>query len=156
MRLSEPERFAVVQVARHLPIDAQHLPGPRPRATMTNTSTVSEPQVLAVAQQQHAVQIRLHVQPELRWFVGHFTEQPLLPGVVQTNWAIEFGRRYLPLPPQFRYLSNMKFMRFILPDTQLELRLQYSPVKSELSFEYHDGVAVCASGRVGFGAESGA
>jgi 3-hydroxymyristoyl/3-hydroxydecanoyl-(acyl carrier protein) dehydratase len=117
------------------------------------TERPSEPVILAVTQQDHAVQIRLHVQPELSWFVGHFTEQPLLPGVVQTNWAIESGRRYLSLPPQFRYLSNMKFMRFILPGTQLELRLQYFTAKSELYFEYHDGTAVCASGRVGFGAE---
>ena len=115
---------------------------------------VTEPIVLAVAQHDNAVQIRLEVQPELSWFVGHFPEQPILPGVVQTTWVIEFGRRYLPLPPQFRYMSNMKFMRFILPGTQLELRLQYLPAKSELSFEYHDGVAICASGRIGFG-ESG-
>lgn len=115
---------------------------------------ISEPLVLAVTQQHQAVQIRLQVQPELSWFVGHFPQQPILPGVVQTTWAIEFGRRYLPLPAQFRYMSNMKFMRFILPGTQLELRLQYLPAKSELSFEYHDGTAVCASGRIGFG-ESG-
>lgn len=117
-------------------------------------AATTEPTLLAVTQQDEVVHIRLLVQPELCWFVGHFSEQPLLPGVVQTNWAIEFGRRYLSLPPQFRYLSNMKFMRFILPGTQLTLRLQYVPAKSELHFEYHDGTAVCASGRVGFGAES--
>ena len=115
---------------------------------------LTEPQVLGVQQLDNTVHIQLRVQPELSWFVGHFPEQPLLPGVVQTTWAIEFGRRYLPLPAQFRYLNNMKFMRFILPDTQLELRLQFVPAKSELHFEYRDGTAVCASGRIGFGAES--
>lgn len=115
----------------------------------------SEPLVLAVTQHDNVVQVRLQIQPELCWFDGHFPEQPILPGVLQTHWAIEFGRRYLPLPAQFRSMSNMKFMRFILPGTQLELRLQYVAAKSELVFEYHDGVAVCASGRIGFGDESG-
>jgi len=110
--------------------------------------------VLSVTPQQDVVKLRLHVPANSQWFSGHFPEQPLLPGVVQTNWAIEFGRRYLSLPPVFRYLSNMKFMRFILPDTTLELRLQWHPTKSEMSFEYRDGDAVVSSGRVGFG-ESG-
>jgi 3-hydroxymyristoyl/3-hydroxydecanoyl-(acyl carrier protein) dehydratase len=117
-------------------------------------TATTEPQLLAVQQLDNAVRIQLRVQPELSWFVGHFPGVPILPGVVQTTWAIDFGRRYLPVPAQFRYLSNMKFMRFILPDARLELRLQYLPAKSELHFEYHDGVATCASGRIGFAAES--
>lgn len=114
----------------------------------------TEPQVLAVKQLDNAAHIQLHVPPDLSWFVGHFPDVPLLPGVVQTTWAIEFGRRYLSLPPQFRSLSNMKFMRFILPDTRLELRLKFLPAKSELSFEYYEGAAVCSSGRIGFAPES--
>ena len=114
----------------------------------------TEPRVLAVEQVDNAVLIRLHVQPDLCWFAGHFPDLPLLPGVVQTTWAVEFGRRYLSLPPQFRYLGNMKFMRFILPDTRLELRLHYLPAKCELSYEYTQGAALCSSGRIGFAAES--
>ncbi|MGE0115897.1 MAG: hypothetical protein AB7T07_13570 [Steroidobacteraceae bacterium] len=116
---------------------------------------MTEPQVLSVARHDDAaVSIHLRVQPELSWFVGHFPEVPLLPGVVQTTWAVEFGRRHFELPPQFRYMNNMKFMRFILPGTQVELRLRYFADKGELSFEYREGAAVCASGRMGFGAES--
>jgi 3-hydroxymyristoyl/3-hydroxydecanoyl-(acyl carrier protein) dehydratase len=125
------------------------------RVAGVTTGLLLDPLVLSVAKQDQAVQVRLQVQPELSWFEGHFPEQSILPGVVQTHWAIEFGRRYLPLPPRFLYMSNMKFMRFILPGAQLELRLQYLAAKAELAFEYHDGTAVCASGRIGFGAESG-
>ncbi|MGC3979830.1 MAG: hypothetical protein QM808_01045 [Steroidobacteraceae bacterium] len=122
---------------------------------------MAQPRVLEVVHppQQDAnaaeVIIRLQVQPELRWFEGHFAAQPLLPGVVQTTWAVQFGRRYFSLPPNFLYMSNMKFMRFILPDAQVELRLRYSADKRELAFEYREataaGMAICASGRMGFG-----
>jgi 3-hydroxymyristoyl/3-hydroxydecanoyl-(acyl carrier protein) dehydratase len=132
------------------PIDQQ----PTERVASVSNELIREPLVLGVSQQDQTVQIRLQVQADLSWFVGHFPEHPILPGVVQTHWAIEFGRRYLSLPPRFRYMSNMKFMRFILPGTQLELRLQYLSAKSELHFEYHDGTAVCASGRIGFSDDS--
>jgi len=115
---------------------------------------ITEPEVLSVAHLDDTVSIHLRVQPELSWFAGHFPEVPLLPGVVQTAWAVEFGRRHFALPPQFRYMNNMKFMRFILPGTQVELRLRYFADKGELSFEYREGAVVCASGRMGFGTES--
>lgn len=114
---------------------------------------ITGPEVLAVERQDEVVSLKLRVQPELSWFVGHFPGVPLLPGVVQTAWVVEFGRRYFQLPPRFRYMSNVKFMRFIMPHTRVELRLRYFAEKHELSFEYHEGAALCASGRLGFDAE---
>lgn len=97
------------------------------------------------------VELTLHVHPQLRWFEGHFPGMPLLPGVIQTAWAIEFARQYFAMPPQLRYLSNVKFMRLISPDTEVVLRLRYAAEKSELSFAYRKADQVCASGRMGFG-----
>jgi 3-hydroxymyristoyl/3-hydroxydecanoyl-(acyl carrier protein) dehydratase len=113
------------------------------------------PHILAVqkndADAVNEVQLTLHVHRELRWFEGHFPQVALLPGVVQITWVVEFARQYFSLPAQFRSMSNMKFMRFIMPDTQIVLWLRYVADKGELSFEYREGQKVCASGRVGFG-----
>lgn len=108
------------------------------------------PQVLAVTHREQQVVIELFVPAELSWFEGHFPQAALLPGVVQTTWVAEFGRRYFALPPQFRSMHNMKFMRFIMPGTALSLHLRYAADKRELTFEYRQGVEVCASGRLGF------
>lgn len=113
-----------------------------------------DPEILQVVRQAEQVIIHLRVQPELQWFQGHFPTVALLPGVVQTNWVVQFGRRYFDLPPRFQSMHNMKFMRFILPGTQVELHLQYHAAKGELAFEYREGAAVCASGRMRFGPES--
>ena len=121
---------------------------------MTVTATLSDaataPQILATTQQGDAVIISLRVQPELRWFQGHFPAVALLPGVVQTTWVVEFARRHFNLPAQFRSMSNMKFMRFILPGMAVTLHLRYNADKRELAFEYREADQVCASGRMGF------
>lgn len=121
-------------------------------AVLANPLTA--PHILSVQKNEvgaaDEVQLTLHVHPQLRWFEGHFPGLPLLPGVVQTAWVVEFARQYFSMPPQFRYMSNMKFMRFIMPDTSVVLRLRYSAEKGELSFEYREAGQLCASGRMGF------
>ncbi|HTP39207.1 MAG TPA: hypothetical protein VMI92_06490 [Steroidobacteraceae bacterium] len=113
---------------------------------------MTEPEILKVERLAGEVRIWLRIQPELAWFKGHFPGTPLLPAVVQTSWAVAFARQYFPLPAEFRSLNNMKFMRFIMPGSEAQLRLRYHPAKQELEFAYRDGEAVSASGRMGFGA----
>ncbi len=93
---------------------------------------------------------QLRIQPELIWFKGHFSSLPLLPGVTQTGWAVIFGRRTFSLPPQFSSMSNIKFMRFIMPGEVLSLRLRYEAAKQILNFEYRNDGRLCASGRLSF------
>ena len=113
------------------------------------------PHVLAVrrndADAVNEVQLTLHVHRDLRWFEGHFPQVALLPGVVQTSWVVAFARQYFSMPQQFCSMSNMKFMRFIMPDTRVTLWLRYNAEKGELSFEYREREQICASGRMGFG-----
>jgi len=112
------------------------------------------PQVLSVQRDTDSpseVQLQLLVQRDLQWFEGHFPDVGLLPGVIQTTWVVEFARQYFSLPEKFHSMSNMKFMRFIMPGTTVSLRLRYAADKGELSFEYREHDKVCASGRMGFG-----
>jgi 3-hydroxymyristoyl/3-hydroxydecanoyl-(acyl carrier protein) dehydratase len=99
-----------------------------------------------------ALQLTLRVPPQLAWFEGHFPNQPLLPAVIQTHWALAYARRHFTLPPTFLSMHNLKFSRFVMPGAVLKLRLTYSAARSELSFEYTEADAPCSSGRIRFGA----
>lgn len=121
---------------------------------------VIEPEILAVVPGDQQVRVALKVPPDLSWFEGHFPGCPLLPGVIQLTWAIRFGRRYLGIAGDteeigesllsFQRLSNLKFMRFILPGSEVALLLEYDAKRRELSFEYRQSDAVCAAGTIGF------
>ena len=115
--------------------------------------SLTAPQVLYVqpVERGNEVELTLHVPAQLCWFEGHFPGVPLLPGVVQTAWVVEFAHRYFRLQPHFRYMNNLKFMRLIRPDATVMLWLRHDEDRCEVAFEYRDAGRVCASGRRGFG-----
>lgn len=115
------------------------------------TAPPTLPELIAVTRQaSNKVCIELQVPRELSWFEGHFPGCPLLPGVIQTTWAVRLAQAHLPVPARFRSLSGVKFMRFILPGAQVVLSLEFDAARNELEFEYREGGAVSASGTIGF------
>jgi acyl-CoA synthetase (AMP-forming)/AMP-acid ligase II/3-hydroxymyristoyl/3-hydroxydecanoyl-(acyl carrier protein) dehydratase len=89
---------------------------------------------------------------ELVYFDGHFSGAPILPGVVQIDWAIAYGRKCFDLPPIFRGIHALKFQRVIPPETPITLELLHDPGKSSLAFKITSEVGAHASGRILFGA----
>lgn len=89
---------------------------------------------------------------DLLYFDGHFSGRPILPGVVQVDWVILYGRQYFDLPPIFRGIRALKFLRVISPDTPIQLELVHEPAKSSLYFKISSSSGPHASGRILFGA----
>jgi hypothetical protein len=87
----------------------------------------------------------------LIYFDGHFSGRPILPGVVQLDWVIAYGKRCFDLPPVFRAVRALKFQRVIPPELPIQLELNYEPAKSCLVFKISSQVGSHASGRVLFG-----
>ncbi len=96
------------------------------------------------------VLLELLVPPELIYFDGHFAGAPVLPGVVQLDWAISNGRRYFDLPAHFRAVHALKFQRVVLPGSALTLELVFDAAKGSLHFSYLSEHGPHASGRVVF------
>lgn len=110
---------------------------------------ITEPHILSTTRDGDSVRLRLRVPEALVQFRGHFENFPILPGVTQVDWAIRLGRRHFDLPPQFRRLAALKFMRVTQPGTEFELALSLKG-PGELVFRYAQGDAAYSSGRVLF------
>jgi acyl-coenzyme A synthetase/AMP-(fatty) acid ligase len=100
------------------------------------------------------VALELIAPPALLYFDGHFPQAPILPGVVQVDWAIAHGRHYFDLPPQFRAMHALKFQNVIRPDYPVTLELVHDEQKGSLNFRYFSAAGQHASGRLLFGAAS--
>jgi 3-hydroxymyristoyl/3-hydroxydecanoyl-(acyl carrier protein) dehydratase len=69
-------------------------------------------------------------------FQGHFPGDPILPGVIQVDWAIRFAIEAFGPLGDFQGLSNLKFMSIIRPEEILELRLTLDRAAGKLGFRF--------------------
>ncbi len=95
--------------------------------------------------------LSLYIPDNISYFEGHFQGQPVLPGVVQTHWAIHYGREYFGIGGEFQRLESIKFQRVITPGLHITLSLNYQPEKMKLTFSYSHQETILSSGRIQFG-----
>lgn len=98
-------------------------------------------------------QLELDVPPDLAHFTGHFPQTPVLPGVVQIDWAQRLARELIDeLPPRFCGMEVLKFQQLVRPGDRIQLTLRFDAERGKLYFAYRNGDAPCSSGRILFGA----
>jgi 3-hydroxymyristoyl/3-hydroxydecanoyl-(acyl carrier protein) dehydratase len=108
------------------------------------------PDILELDTEPHHCRLQLFINPSLSWLEGHFPEQPVVAGVVQTHWAAEFGKALFPLGESFQGIDNLKFQLVILPGQQLQLVLEYLPASSSLKFSYRSSSETFSEGKLVF------
>ncbi len=111
-----------------------------------------DPEWNEIERGESSVKLSLTVPKDLLYFDGHFPGSPILPGVVQLDWAIAHGRRYFDMPPLFRDIAMLKFQQVITPGATVQLDLAWDSAKSSLQFKYLSQAGQHASGRVLFAA----
>lgn len=93
-------------------------------------------------------QLDLQIPHDLAFFTGHFPASPVLPGVVQVDWALLLGRQLMQLPAQFAGMEVLKFQQLIRPGDRVELDLRFEPERGKLYFAFTAAGAPCSSGRI--------
>jgi acyl-coenzyme A synthetase/AMP-(fatty) acid ligase/3-hydroxymyristoyl/3-hydroxydecanoyl-(acyl carrier protein) dehydratase len=106
------------------------------------------PALRVLEQAPARVLLELTVPPDLLYFDGHFTVAPVLPGVVQVDWALHYGRLYLGLDGAFGGINVLKFQQMIRPGLPVQLELVHDAVKGSLNFRYFSDAGAHASGRL--------
>jgi len=147
--LALPRRWRLV---RQLPLNSQgKLPqadiealllAPRPKA----------PEVLEQVETDGEWSLQLSVPPDLAYFSGHFPKAPVLPGVVQVEWALNLGRHLLNLAGKFAGMEVLKFQQLVRPGDEIQLHLRFDRERGKLYFAYRNDTATCSSGRILLGA----
>lgn len=119
-----------------------------------NDSEVRSPVVLGKERATSSAQLRLQLPPDLIYFDGHFDEQPILPGVVQLDWAIRFARDELGLDGVFQRIEALKFFRVLTSGEAVTLELRYEQTRQKLFFRYVSEAHEHSTGRIVFEASS--
>ncbi|NVZ79989.1 AMP-binding protein, partial [Pseudomonas gingeri] len=143
--LALPRRWRML---RQLPLNAQ---GKLPQAdvqALLQAPRPKGPEVLAQNETDGEWLLHLAVPPDLAYFSGHFPATPVLPGVVQVDWALELGRERLELPARFAGMEVLKFQQLVRPGDRIELSLRFDPERSKLHFAFRNASAACSSGRI--------
>ena len=91
-------------------------------------------------------ELALRVPPELRWFRGHFPDNPVLPAVVQLQEVLRLTASIWPELITLRRITNGKFRRPIHPADSLRLRLERARKAGKVRFTYSRGSETCSSG----------
>ena len=111
-------------------------------------SEIKYPQIVDVARSEDWVELNLLVPDALLYFQGHFPDFPILPGIVQLDWVIQYGRQHFALGAHAPTTIKIKFRKPIRPNHRIMLILKHS--RGRLEFDYADAEGLCSSGQIGF------
>lgn len=110
-----------------------------------------QPQLLSIEKDANSLFLDLLVSKDLDYFRGHFPGMPILPGVVQVDWAIRFTQEHLGIAAdRFVALKALKFSAPVRPGTRLALQLSWRPDSNRLDFSYTAGEKKYAAGQAVF------
>lgn len=109
---------------------------------------MKQPQPTIIARTDQSVLLEMLLHEEIIWFQGHYPGHPILPGVIQLQWALHFGRHFLGTPIHCRVVDMIKFRKPLTVGNRIRLQLDWDSGARRLPFVYHlheDGQWVEAS-----------
>lgn len=128
-----------------LPFDAR---GKLPAAALAAVFATPDdgPEIMAEAHEGEHRRYELRVPPTLLHFAGHFPGLPILPGVVQIDWAIRLAAIHLPQIRRVASIDKLKFTAPVGPAALLILDMKHDSARRRMQFSYRLGERECASG----------
>jgi len=113
-------------------------------------SEITNPEIVGVEKSEETAEMKLVVPETLHYFRGHFPGFAILPGVIQLDWAIQYGKQHFALGEVFASTIKVKFRKPIRPGHHVTLSIKYVRSRNCIHFDYADAEGPCSSGQVGF------
>lgn len=131
-RLSTPRRWRFLSES---PVNAQgKVEFQVLNEILNSTAEVLMPVSVCMQRDPETVTLKLQMPIDLLYFKGHFTEQPIVPGVVLLEWVAEFTKQYFGVSDQFKEIKKLKFHQIIQPKDVVFLELTFLATKNEVGF----------------------
>ncbi|MED7665811.1 AMP-binding protein [Pseudomonas moraviensis subsp. stanleyae] len=143
--LALPRRWRLL---RQMPLNSQGKLAQADVEALLLAARPKAPEVLEQSASDGEWSLQLCVPPDLAYFSGHFPKAPVLPGVVQVEWALNLGRQLLKLDGAFAGMEVLKFQQLVRPGDEIQLHLRFDAERSKLYFAYRNATATCSSGRI--------
>ncbi|MBB3062861.1 AMP-binding protein [Microbulbifer rhizosphaerae] len=122
---------------REIPTNQQ---GKSPRELLMQvfdaTPSAMLPRVESREAELNRARMVITVPAELICLPGHFASAPVVPGVVQIDWAMHYGRELLGIGGRFASMEVIKFKQLMVPGERVELELEFNPEKNKLKFRF--------------------
>lgn len=138
------------RIAERLPEDAQGKTSVAALQALFQENNPSRTAVLVArcASSASEFEVELEVPRDLWCLRGHFDGFPVVPGVVQVQWALEWATEWLGEAPKVRGLEALKFKRMLSDGTRFSLRIERAPGDPKLRFRLWNQAGEFSSGRV--------
>ncbi|MFJ4606672.1 AMP-binding protein [Pseudomonas atacamensis] len=143
--LALPRRWRLL---RQMPLNSQGKLAQADVEVLLLAARPKVPEVLEQSTSDGEWSLQLSVPPDLAYFSGHFPKAPVLPGVVQVEWALNLGRQLLKLDGGFAGMEVLKFQQLVRPGDEIQLHLRFDAERGKLYFAYRNDTATCSSGRI--------
>jgi 3-hydroxymyristoyl/3-hydroxydecanoyl-(acyl carrier protein) dehydratase len=95
-------------------------------------------------------ELHLQIPEDLAYLEGHFNGTPIVPGVTQLHWVVEYAKDFFDLPLSIHQGSQIKFMNLMRPLDKLTLSLTLDPEKQVITYKYHHKDVVYSSGKLSY------
>ena len=69
---------------------------------------------------------------DLAWFGGHFATFPLVPGVIEVQWAMDLAASLGWANGSIKQIENLKYQHFVRPNDTVDLMLRYDEAKRKI------------------------
>lgn len=128
-------------------------------SSVSSSSPVTMPILLDIKTQENQCCVTLSIPKDLFYLEGHFPHLPLVPGVVQLHWAVEYAKAwtnsmddFLSLSPSSSDVKQIKFQQILRPEDTVCLVLTNAPEKKTVAYQYQSphGHKVYSSGKLSY------
>jgi 3-hydroxymyristoyl/3-hydroxydecanoyl-(acyl carrier protein) dehydratase len=106
------------------------------------------PLVLEQSVNHRSAELRLQIPRDNDCFRDHFSSAPIVPGILQLHWAIEYARSLLEIDTDILAIEVLKFQHAITPDSTVTLKIEIAEDASRFYFDYSAEGTRFSSGRI--------